>query len=548
MTDAVAPSGNVSPPPRTARKRRGSVWLVWLIPIVAALIGLSIVWHDWSNKGPVITISFQSASGLEQGKTQIKFRDIVVGTVTDIRLSESGEYVLVDAQLDVDAKGLASEGTEFWVVKPSIGLSGVSGLSTLMSGSYINADTKNPRGTGPQKLEFKGLEQAPPISSDRPGSKFNLRSPTLGSLTPGAPIYFLRIPVGVVTKYELAKDGSHVDIEVFIDAPYDKFVGGNTRFWDESGIYVNVGADGLTVSTESLVAILAGGLGFANFGPTMDLHPDHRFKLYENKVAASAVPFGIAVPIMMRFYQQTRGLEPGAPVSFQGINIGSVESAELDFDVYKGRFFTEVHATLYPARLGPVFQRMRGANYTPELASQSLAMIVKRGLRAELKTASLLTGSLYVALSIMPDAPKINDVVAKIPFQIPTVETAGIDQVQKQLASIVDSIGKIPFDKLSTELSSSLTELTELTKTLNNSLSPELVNTLKSLQTTLTQVDGFLSSSDALPEQVDKSLREMDKALRATRALIDELRAKPNAIIFGEPSQSYSRETLGVDP
>lgn len=550
-----APSPSEPPPapampaaPRIARKRKGNLWLVWLIPLVALLIGLSIVWHEWSTRGPSITISFQSASGLEEGKTQIKFRDVVVGLVTDIRLSESGDFVLVDAQLDSDARGLASKGTEFWVVKPTIGLSGVSGLSTLLSGVYINADSKNPRGDGEIKHDFKGLEQAPPISSDRPGSRFSLRSPTLGSLGPGAPIYFLRIPVGVVTKYELDKEGKFVDIEVFVDAPYDKFVGGNTRFWDESGVYVNVGTDGLTVSTESLATILAGGLAFGNFGPKRDLPANHRFKLYEDKVAASSVPIGIAVPITMRFYQPTRGLETGAPVSFQGVNIGSINSTTLDFDVYKGKFFTQVDATLYPAQLGSVFAAMQGANRTAEEISESLARIVKRGLRAELKTANLLTGSLYISLSIIPDAPAPKEVVAKIPFEVPSVDSTGIEEMQKQIAKIISNIEKIPFEKLSNDLDKSLKELTALSQNLNTTLTPELVNTLNGLQSTMDQINGILASSNNLPGQIDKSLKEMDRAVRATRLLVDELRAKPNSIIFGEPTQSYSRESLGVDP
>ena len=549
MTEpVVTPQSDLPPAPRIARKRKGNLWLVWLIPLIALLIGLSIVWHEWSTRGPVITISFQSASGLEQGKTQIKFRDVVVGLVTDIRLSESGDFVLIDVQLDSDARGLASEGTEFWVVKPSIGLSGVSGLSTLLSGVYINADSKNPRANSPLKRDFTGLEQAPPISSDRPGSKYKLRSPSLGSLGPGAPVYFLRIPVGVVTKYELDKQGNFVDLEVFVDAPYDKFVGGNTRFWDESGIYVNVGADGLTVSTESLATIMAGGLAFGNFGPKSDLPANHRFKLYENKIAANSVPVGIAVPITMKFYQPTRGLETGAPVSFQGVNIGSITATTLDFDVYKSKFFTQVDATLYPAQLGKVFSNMQSVNRTVEEVNQSLLMIVKRGLRAELKTASLLTGSLYISLSMIPDAPAPKELVVKTPFEVPSVDSAGIEEMQKQIAKIISNIEKIPFEQISTDLEQSLTELASLSKSLNNTLTPELVTTLKGLQNTINEVNGFLASSDELPAQLDKSLKEMDRAVRATRLLVDELRAKPNSIIFGEPTQSYSRESLGVDP
>jgi paraquat-inducible protein B len=548
MANSAADSQDPLPTPRLVRKRKGNFWLVWLIPLVASIIGLSIVWHDWSNRGPTISISFAGASGLEAGKTQIKFKDVVVGIVTGIELSETGETVVVNAELNVTAKGLANEGTEFWVVKPTIGLSGVTGLSTLLSGVYINADTKSLKGDGRQKLAFKGLEQAPPISSDRPGTLFSLRSDTLGSLGPGAPVYFLRIPVGVVTKYELDGNGSFVDIDVFVDAPYDKYVGGNTRFWNESGVYVNVGADGLTVSTESLATIIAGGLAFGNFGPAITLPAGHRFKLYDDKVSAKAVPAGIAVPITMRFFQTTKGLEEGAPVTFQGVEIGSVNSANLDFDVYKGAFFTQVNATLYPTRLGSVFETMQRANQTAQQATESLALMVKRGLRAELKTASLITGSLYISMSVLRDAPPVQDVVATMPLELPTLVTPGIEEIEKEITAIVASINKIPFDQLSADLGSSLTELTQLTKTLNNTLSPELVDTLNGLQGTLTKIDGFLESSDALPGQLDTSLKEIDKAVKATRSLIDELSAQPNSIIFGEPAQSYSRETLGVTP
>lgn len=548
MTESETHTASNPPPPRMVRKGKSRFWLVWLLPLVASLIGLSIVWHDWSNRGPTITITLDSASGLEAGKTQIKFRDVVVGTVSAIRLSDTGDEVILDAELNLDARGLAKEGTVFWVVRPTVGLSGVSGLSTLLSGVYINADTKSFRGAGPQKLHFDALASAPPIPSDRPGSRFNLRSDTLGSLGSGAPVYFLRIPVGVVTKYELDDNGTFVDIEVFVDAPYDKYVGGNTRFWDESGVYVNVGSDGLTVSTESLVSILAGGLAFGNFGPPLALQADHRFDLYPDKAMASEVPIGLAVPVEMRFYQSTKGLEVDAPVTFQGVEIGIVTAADLDFDIYQGAFFTHVRATLYPARLGSVFETMQQANRTVQQATESLAMMVKRGLRAELKTANLLTGGMYVSMALKSDAQPVDEVVAEVPLQLPTIKTEGLDDIQKQLASILESIDQIPFDTLSADLSKSLSELTVLTQTLNTTLSPELVQTLEGLQGTLNRIDGFLVSSDALPGQIDNSLQEVDKAVRATRALIDELRAQPNSIIFGEPAPSYSRETLGETP
>jgi paraquat-inducible protein B len=173
---------------------------------------------------------------------------------------------------------------------------------------------------------------------------------------------------------------------------------------------------------------------------------------------------------------------------------------------------------------------------------------VNRGLRAELQTANLLTGSLYISLTMIEGAKPPKRLIAELPFEVPTVESAGIDQIQKQLASIVASIDKIPFEKLAAELGVAVTEVTALTKTLDKNLAPELSATLKQVQKTLAEVDGILVSGSPLPAQLDNSLKEMDRAVRATRSLIDELRAKPNSIIFGEATRPYSRETLGVGP
>jgi paraquat-inducible protein B len=235
-------------------------------------------------------------------------------------------------------------------------------------------------------------------------------------------------------------------------------------------------------------------------------------------------------------------------VSFQGVNIGSITSTNLDFDPYKGKFFTQVDATLYPALLGSLFQTMQRANRTPEQIAESFGLMVRRGLRAELKTASLITGSLYISLSLKKGVTAPEKIAVALPFEIPTVESTSIDQIQEQIVTILSSVEKIPFEKLSNDLSSTLSELTAFTKTLENTLTPELSATLNQLQKSLVNVDDILLSSTALPSQIDSSLKEMDRAIRATRSLIDELRAKPNSLIFGESSKPYSRETLGIDP
>ncbi|AWB32444.1 PqiB family protein [Orrella marina] len=533
------------PAPRVIRKRRRSQGWVWLIPIAAAFIGLSIIWHEMSNRGPRITITFQSASGLEEGKTQIRYRDVVVGVVDDIRLSENRDQVLVRAQLDKDAAGLANEGTVFWVVRPSIGLEGVSGLATLLSGSYIEADTDSAFLDDPNKFSFVGLEKPPPIKSDRPGTTYRLRADSLGSLGAGTPIYFLRIPVGIVTGYELDEGGQFVDINVFIDAPYDKYVSGSTRFWNESGIYFNINAEGLTVRTESLASIISGGLAFANFGPAKSLGEKDVFKLYTDRSQAEQVPTGVAIPIAMYFEQSTRGLDVGASIEFQGLKLGMVESVELRFDRLRMRMYTKVLGTLYPSRLGPAFERMAERSRDLKDIAANMVDFVERGLRAQLKSSNILSGSAFVELGYHDTPLKDKDIKADLPFVIPTVPSESLQDLQKQITSIVDQLEKIPFESIGTNLDESLKEITQMVRNMDSSVTPELTRSLVALRKTLDELDGLLAASGSIPGQVDSSLREIDRTIRSTRALIDELRARPNSIIFGTPGQDYSRDTLG---
>lgn len=544
-TDKKQPSSDLPKPKVTEKPTRNLAW-VWLLPLVAAVIGLSILWRQWSSQGPTITITFESAADLQAGKTQVKFRDVIIGLVTDIRLSENKQEVLVKAQLDKDAENLAVEGTQFWVVRPSVGVSGVSGLSTLFSGSYIEADRPTSSKSAKRTKQFVGLETAPPIASDRPGSHFKLRAPTLGSLTAGVPVYFLRIPVGVVTDYSLDPNGRYVDIDVFIDAPYDEYVNANTRFWDESGIDVSLDGDGLNVRTESLVSILAGGLAFATFGQSQALPADYRFKLYSSYASAERVPQGVGVPVVMRFDQSARGLKVGASIEFQGIYLGSVERIRLDIDPDTRQFYTRVNGTIYPARLGSIYDRLPQPDRDVKRLAPLIVNAIKRGMRAQLKPANLITGGMYVALITHRDTPLPADLSAALPLNVPTVKSETFEQLQAQITAIIDHIQKIPFEQLSQELSQTLASFDRLTNSLDSTVMPQISNVTGELETSVSQFNEILSASDVLPSKVDQSLREVDRTLRATRALIDELRQKPNSVLFGADTPSYSRESLGA--
>jgi len=546
MPESSSHTGSL-PLPRVSRKPKRNLAWVWLIPIVAALVGLSIVWNSVSKQGPKISIVFESASGLEVGKTQIRYRDVVIGMVKAIRLSPKRDSVIVDAELSKDAAGLAHSGTRFWIVKPRVGLGGVSGLSTLFSGVYIETDTDDALNKNSDQTAFIGLEQPPPITSDRPGTKFKLRTPDLGSLGAGSPIFYRRIQVGMVTTFKLDQVGKYVDMDVFIDAPYDKYVNKSTRFWNESGIDITVGTDGVQVNTQSLVSLIAGGISFASFGKDEQaVASTEVFKLFDTRRAAELVPEGIAVPIEMRFDQPSRGLKIGANVEFQGVDIGIVNSVDLDFDPMKRKFFSRVGATLYPERLGTIYSDMKMVERTPEEVAKSLAILAGRGLRAQLRSANILTGQLYIALADFPQAPKGLRYKTSLPFEMPTIEADDLDKLQQNLSNIMAKLEKIPFDSIGKELNDTLKEFKILTIDLNKSVTPKLSSALVQVESSFKNLDTMIAPGSPLPANIDAALEDIKRSLRSLRVLTDSLQSQPDSLIRGRSGQPYSRDTLGA--
>lgn len=540
-------SVSAKPLPRVGHRPKRNLAWVWLIPIVAALVGGSIIWSTLSKQGPRITITFQSADGLEAGKTQIRYRSVVIGTVRQIRLSADRDRVLVEAELTNDAASFATGETSFWVVKPRIGLGGVSGLSTLISGSYIEADTDKSASAKPGKKMFVGLEEPPPIANDRPGRHFVLKAPDLGSLAAGSPIFYRRIQVGLVTGFKLAEAGKGVELDIFVDAPYDKYVDASTRFWDESGFDATLTADGVQVNTQSLVSLIAGGLSFSSFGKPRALQDSkHVFKLYESRRAAELVPEGIAVPVFMRFDQATKGLQVGAPVDFHGLHIGIINSVALDLDITTRQFFTAVEATLYPERLGKVYTDMSVKDSTPQDLAVSLSTLVSRGMRAQLRTSNILTGQLYVALATFPQAPLDEPPVAEIPFKIATIPSDDLDKLQQQVTSIVSKLDKIPFDSIGRELDTMIKQIRVLSVNLDKSVTPKLASTLTEIERATKNLNSLIAPGSPVVANTEAMLEDLRRSLKSLTNLTESLSANPDSLIRGRSTQPYSRDTLGA--
>ena len=268
--------------PEIAVKKKGGFSIVWIIPIVAALVGGWLAYKTISEKGPTIRISFSDGAGIEAGKTKIKYKSVEAGVIQGVEMAEDLSQVFVIAEMKKSVEPHLTENTRFWVVRPQIGLGGVSGLDTLVSGAYIEIDPQS----GPPTLEFKGLDTPPLVTSREEGTQYVLVAQKLGGLQGGSPLDYHGVQAGEVMDYHFAEDGQSLLINIFIKAPFDKRITEHTQFWNSSGIQAKIGAEGIKVKVASIAALIAGGISFDT--PILDVENVNQspkgstFELYES--------------------------------------------------------------------------------------------------------------------------------------------------------------------------------------------------------------------------------------------------------------------------
>ena len=545
----------VSPPEVTiVRRKRMRLSLVWVVPIAALVVGAVLVVRALTSVGPEITITFRSAEGLEPERTEVRFKEVVVGKVSRVALSPDRERVRVTVKLDKSVESLAVEDTRFWVVKPRVGLAGVTGLGTLFSGSYIGVDAGV---SAESRTHFTGLESPPLVLRDEPGRVFNLVAQELGSLDVGSPVYYRRARVGRVVGYALDPEHDTLDVQVLIEAPNDLLVTNRSRFWNASGINVRLDASGFQLNTESLASLIAGGVAFANIegeGRAAPAPAESRFALFVTRKAALAPPDGPAQRIRMVFEQAQRGLVVGAPVDMLGMQIGNVHSVRLMHKPGSDKFPVEVVADLYLERLGTVRSQFKAPSGAEKRADALfLKLLVDAGMRAQVRTGNLLTGQLYVALDFPSKPDKATFDANAEPPTIPSIRGTLAD-LQPQLAEIVARLGKVRFDEIGKELQTTLQSAGAATNGLKDTLASanetikqltpdaqralvDVQKTLVSTQATLANLDRNLIQSDApLQHNVNQALIEMKRAAQALRVLADYLQRHPEALLRGKPA------------
>ena len=573
MSDTNRPPSDPVPPeqpaiPQANVRRKSAFSFVWILPIVAAVVGAYLAFTTLSQRGPEIVITFKGADGLTAGQTKVRHKAVDLGTVTSIQLADDMSHVIVHVRMNSEADPYLTDHARFWVVRPRLSGASISGLETLISGGYIEMDPGSKGGS--EKRQYTGLENPPGVRSDEPGTTFVLDTARIGSLGSGSPIFYRDIVVGEVLGYHLPEGNGAITVNAFVRAPYDKWVRTGTRFWNASGVNVTFGGAGLHVELESLQAVLSGGIAFGTPEDSRDTESakqDATFELFPSENAADAAGYKQRIKTVMYFQTSTSGLTDGSPVQIYGQQIGNVTDVKLELDPVHATARVRVDAEIQPERLQAV-----GGNpsETPEDVSRRL---VAHGMRAELVTTSYITGALAVSLDFPSSPPPGSVSMEGDAIVLPTLG-GGFSGIITTASEILQKVGAIPFAQIGTNAST-------LLATLNATVGgPEVKQAISAATGALTDVQGLVKRTDAgltplmrrLPEisnnldqtlsrasqlvgsvdtgyggnsqfsrDLDRLMSQFNDAARSIRLLADFLDRHPEALVRGRANEGAER-------
>jgi len=543
--------------PRATTRRSRRISVIWIIPLVAVAIGGWLAWDTWSKQGPTIRISFDTGEGLQAGQSQLKFKDIVFGTVKSLELAPDHTHVVVTVATTHQAAPLLTDQTIFWVVKPRLFAGNVSGLETLLSGSYIGMMPGEAGGKA--QHQFVGHEDPPILLANVPGHTFVLKAKKLGSISLGSPVFYRDLSVGEVLGWDIADMAEYVTIRAFVRAPYDSYVHDESRFWNASGVSINLAGAGIEVQMESLKALLLGGIAFET--PEAEIHTavtaeNHVFPLFADRDAANNASYTHDIPMISYFPGSVKGLAPGSDVTVHGLKVGQVTEVRLTYDAAKDTVLAPVRFEIEPERVVGVGVRVYKTD------ADLVAAVLKGGLRASLQSASLITGQQVVALDFVTDAPPATVTKEGEDFVLPTTEGGGFAGLASSANDLLNKVSTIPFDQIGQSLNGILKSVNDMTQ------GPQLKKALTDLSAMIASAQGMVQRLDTkqLPEltaglektltsanklvlsldsgygdntkfnrDLDRLMAQTTDAVRSMRALADLLARHPEALVKGRP-------------
>ncbi|WP_395489260.1 intermembrane transport protein PqiB [Cedecea davisae] len=471
---------------------------VWIFPIVTALIGAWILFYHYSHQGPEVTLITANAEGIEGGKTTIKSRSVDVGVVESAQLTDDLHHVEIKARLNSGMEKLLHNDSVFWVVKPQVGREGISGLGTLLSGAYIELQ---PGSKGDQPERYDLLDAPPLAPPDAKGIRITLDSKKAGQLTPGDPVLFRGYRVGSVETSTFDTNKRAITYQLFIGAPNDKLITSNVRFWKDSGIAVDMSSQGMRVEMGSLTTLFSGGVSFDvpegwEWGKPVE--PGTDFKLFDDQKSIQDSLYTDHIDYLMFFKDSIRGLQPGAPVEFRGIRLGTVAQVPFFNESMRQKLNDDFRIPVL-IRIEP--ERLKNMVGNEADIPSNLKALIQRGLRASMKTGNLVTGALYIDLDFYPNEKKVSEILSVSGYPVIPTMSGGLAQIQQKLLETLDKINNLPITPM----------LEQATNTLGESQ-----RTMRHLQQTLDNLNKITASQSMqqLPEDMQKTLRELNRSMQ----------------------------------
>ena len=546
-------SDTTPPKEPAAAVRRSRISLIWLIPLVAAVIAAWLGWRTVSQEGSTVTLTFRSADGLTAGQTRVRHKAVDLGQVETIRLSDDMSHVIVKMRMRREADPYLTGNARFWVVRPRITSGSLSGIETLVSGSYIEMDPGNR--DGERTTEFTGLEQPPGVRTGEPGRTFTVKAQRLGSLGPGAPVFYRDITVGEVLNYDIGDGTGPVAVKLFIRAPYDSFVRRGTHFWNASGLSVQIGSEGVHVEVASLQAVLSGGVAFdspsRSKADAAEADPGTEFPLFNNYGEAQASGYSTKLAFVTYFESSVRGLSRGAPVEFFGIQVGTVSSVNLDLNPATGDARVRVRLEVQPERI------MSEDEVKTDDTMESTRRLVQRGMRTQLQTVSYLTGQRVVALDFVAN-PRPADVVMEGGDIVLPSQGGGLDNILVAASDIAGKLDRLPLDQIGQNLngalrsaSGAMNSVQDLVKKADAGLTPtlkRLPEITASLQEAVAKagrtagsIEASYGSNSQFGRELERAMTQVGDTARSIRLLADFLDRHPEALIRGRGGLAATR-------
>ncbi|PID54717.1 MAG: paraquat-inducible protein B [Gammaproteobacteria bacterium] len=523
--------------------QRHSLSKIWIVPLVALVLGAWMIYKNYEDKGQMIEVSFETAEGLEAGKTKVKTRNVDVGLVTKVSFNNKRDRIIASIEIDKEMDDLLAADTQFWVVRPRIGNQGISGIGTLLSGAYIELSPGNDE---VRRYRFVGLEEPPVTSLTSQGLQLTLVSHTANRLSPGQPVMYRGFTVGRIESSLFNPEKREAEYKIFIKSPYDSLVTSNSFFWNNSGVNVKATPKGFSVNMASLETLLSGGVQFDvpdDLSLGEHVAPNTEFTLYESNEAIYEDREYAYKEYLLLVKDSIGGLYAGAPVEYRGIQIGSVAIPFMTIDKLEELGISKPNQQLMAVLVRIEPERLYGNAHglSLEELNADFQQYLHNGLVATIQTSNLLLGSMMISLDF--GGKPVADLESYGGYTVIPSATGGFNRIAEKVDNILTQVEAMPLrvtvnsanhainsaDLAMINMNATLEELKKLLAKNDTQEITKVINqTLVDLQKTL---QGFQQDSKFY-QQVGTTMSDLQTTLTDLQAVLQEVNAKPSSLVF----------------